>query len=683
MDIFNNNVSILGEFTIASTNAIGSFLTIDSAGIVRFRLPSEVSDDIGIDTSLLVPYIGATTTVDLGSQDFTTAGTGTFNRAYSQNEAIDNNELVRLDQMNSVIAGLHWQVAVLDKIDFTTSEPSTPTDGDRYINTVTGTSSVTTQTVTEDYIYEWNGTDWTETIPEEGYTLWDINDDTNYTYNGTAWVEFGSTVSHNNTTGLQGGTSGEYYHLTSDQYSNLAYTNVGNVFSVDQIISTGEPKLTLEDNISAINTSLEMSISSSGVATISQTTDVGTGYLNIQADRYLSLQAGTLIYTQNQFRFYDTGSLTLGSGGDFKQNYDSTNDVLNIKASVADKGLVMDIDGGVTVEKLAVVDLDWNSDSVSVLVQDEVLGYELVVNGDFDTDSDWVKVSESTISGGTGNIISTAGVDSSIYQDILTIGKNYKLEFDIVSIVSGSLKLENGSSDLIFTEVGSQSVVITSEITLLQFKRSAGVTDISIDNVSVKEVTASTDSIQKRALGSSAFTDTVWETNSVGINYNDGDVGIGNTAPNEALDVTGNIAVSGTVDGIDVGVDVTANNAKISYTDASAVSLNTAKDTNVSTDLGGTATTTNLTITSSDGTGVTVGGANSSIAGVLTSAKFDEIGVNNSKVGVTDEEANTINSETTGEPTGSDVILNIVSLTQAEYNAGTPVTTTTYIITDA
>lgn len=44
-------------------------------------------------------------------------------------------------------------------------------------------------------------------------------------------------------------------------------------------------------------------------------------------------------------------------------------------------------------------------------------------------------------------------------------------------------------------------------------------------------------------------------------------------------------------------------------------------------------------------------------------------------------EVNTIESATAGEPTGSDVVLNVVSLTQAEYDAGTPVATTLYIIT--
>ena len=46
-------------------------------------------------------------------------------------------------------------------------------------------------------------------------------------------------------------------------------------------------------------------------------------------------------------------------------------------------------------------------------------------------------------------------------------------------------------------------------------------------------------------------------------------------------------------------------------------------------------------------------------------------------------EANTIDSVTSGEPSGSDQVLNVVSLTQAEYDAGTPVATTFYIITDA
>ena len=42
-----------------------------------------------------------------------------------------------------------------------------------------------------------------------------------------------------------------------------------------------------------------------------------------------------------------------------------------------------------------------------------------------------------------------------------------------------------------------------------------------------------------------------------------------------------------------------------------------------------------------------------------------------------------VSNDTTGEPTGSDSVNKIVSLTQAEYDAGTPVADTFYLITDA
>ena len=87
--------------------------------------------------------------------------------------------------------------------------------------------------------------------------------------------------------------------------------------------------------------------------------------------------------------------------------------------------------------------------------------------------------------------------------------------------------------------------------------------------------------------------------------------------------------------------DITTNNAKVTYDDAAAVALNTAK------------------------------------------ISFDS--TSSTKLGTIEEsaEVNTINTTVTGEPTGSDLVLNIVSLTQAEYDAGTPVATTIYNITDA
>jgi hypothetical protein len=46
-----------------------------------------------------------------------------------------------------------------------------------------------------------------------------------------------NVTSHNDLAGIQGGTAGQYYHLTSNQYNNLALTNTNNYFSVGQTVN--------------------------------------------------------------------------------------------------------------------------------------------------------------------------------------------------------------------------------------------------------------------------------------------------------------------------------------------------------------------------------------------------------------------------------------------------------------
>ncbi len=76
-----------------------------------------------------------------------------------------------------------------------------------------------------------------------------------------------------------------------------------------------------------------------------------------------------------------------------------------------------------------------------------------------------------------------------------------------------------------------------------------------------------------------------------------------------------------------------------------AIGLNTAKDTNVTTDLSeGTSTTTTVDVNSSDGTNATLLAASTSRAGLLTKTKFDEIVANTSKVSYTDASAVGLNT---------------------------------------
>ena len=98
--------------------------------------------------------------------------------------------------------------------------------------------------------------------------------------------------------------------------------------------------------------------------------------------------------------------------------------------------------------------------------------------------------------------------------------------------------------------------------------------------------------------------------------------------------------------------------------------------------------TTHSALTLDDGTdphGITLPGGE--LSNVPNTDFTIPVGLNTDKVGVTTEEENTIDSITSGEPTGSDQVVNVVSLTQAEYDAGvialTINATTIYNITDA
>jgi hypothetical protein len=55
----------------------------------------------------------------------------------------------------------------------------------------------------------------------------------------TVFQPSGAPVLHNDLAGIQGGIAGEYYHLDSNKYNNLALTNTNNNFSVGQSFSSG------------------------------------------------------------------------------------------------------------------------------------------------------------------------------------------------------------------------------------------------------------------------------------------------------------------------------------------------------------------------------------------------------------------------------------------------------------
>ena len=208
--------------TVTGATQIGvtSGVTIDSN--ISFNA---VTDTIaGIQNQNLLDKsanetISGNYTIDTGSKlilnDAPTLGTHATNKDY----------------VDGLVNGLHWQEPVLDiQVDNTLDPTASPTTGDRYILTDVGNLNANFGTITgvaNNDIVEYDGANfiiaWDASTEGEGGAAYINSEDKVYTFNGTAWVTIGSTVTHNNLSGLQGGNgSSEYYHMTASEDTWLA-----------------------------------------------------------------------------------------------------------------------------------------------------------------------------------------------------------------------------------------------------------------------------------------------------------------------------------------------------------------------------------------------------------------------------------------------------------------------------
>jgi len=182
-------IGVTSGVTITSNIAFNA-VTDTIAGIQNQNLlDKSASETISADWTIATGY-------NLTLTDAPTATTDAANKAY----------------VDSVATGLDWQDSVKDK-DLT-APPGSPSTGDRYIVAATATGAWAGQ---ENNIAEWNGTSWDFTTVSEGMATWVEDEDVVYVYNGTGWVKMSSVYNHNDLTGLQGGTTNEYYHLTATE----------------------------------------------------------------------------------------------------------------------------------------------------------------------------------------------------------------------------------------------------------------------------------------------------------------------------------------------------------------------------------------------------------------------------------------------------------------------------------
>lgn len=158
----------------------------------------------------------------LGDDDHTQYTLADGSRAFTGTVAgVDptaDSHLVTKSYVDLLLQGLDWQDSVQDWWDADSGLPPSPNEGDRYIATSSGNGWGLNN------VYDYDGSQWDEIVPNEGFTTWVENEDALYLFNGTDWVRFGSTVTHNNLNNLQGGTSNEYYHLRQAEYNALAFS---------------------------------------------------------------------------------------------------------------------------------------------------------------------------------------------------------------------------------------------------------------------------------------------------------------------------------------------------------------------------------------------------------------------------------------------------------------------------
>lgn len=157
-----------------------------------------------------------------------------------------------------------------------------------------------------------------------GRIIVEVGQNTGYTQSAFV-TTFQSTniQNHNDLTGLQGGSAGEYYHLTSTEYTNNAYSNVNNNFSTDQ----------------TINGSLT-------VNTISAST-----YNNLPIDPNYFVTGGTVSGTDLLLNRNDGNTVTIDTSSYFVDNY-VTGGTLNnnsIEINRNDTSNVFTISGSSTI----------------------------------------------------------------------------------------------------------------------------------------------------------------------------------------------------------------------------------------------------------------------------------------------------------------------------------------------
>ena len=162
---------------------------------------------------------------------------GALNALTAANVAVDTKTLN--DAIAAAIVGMQWQPPIIRFEAMVTSEPATPSDGDRYISTEVGNIPSTTQAVLVDDVCEWDtGTSlWIVTTPLDGFAVIEQGVDPNiaWWYSGAAWRKLGTIVDHANLLHLNWSVAAHVIDVDFDLNTHKAINMTDGALSTDGI----------------------------------------------------------------------------------------------------------------------------------------------------------------------------------------------------------------------------------------------------------------------------------------------------------------------------------------------------------------------------------------------------------------------------------------------------------------
>jgi len=131
-------------------------------------------------------------------------------------------------------------------------------------------------------------------------------------------------------------------------------------------------------------------------------------------------------------------------------------------------------------------------DEAGLVKYAEIIGSEEVTNGDFATDSDWSKFDGTTISNSAINFNVTNTGTKANQTNVMISGLLYKVTFEILNYVGGNIYMSGWSiplADRTEQSNGVFSFYAEASSSTFTIGTTSASTQLSIDNVSVKEVT--------------------------------------------------------------------------------------------------------------------------------------------------------------------------------------------------